>query len=241
LKVVIDEPYTGGSQLRASAVLLVVLGGALMPGLAGCDSSAGAGSKSTPLAARIAVEPGVHPAKGPICIRLKVANTSKEPVLIATPYWPVKSLDSLEEPDLPDTRILVEARDSRGKILLNEAHPLLVTRGITQSDFILLAPGASTDTTFDLTRLPANISFPESGEYAVKVLLRFVGAEWLERQKKERSWIVAPSTIPWLVNQKSPLFSGAIASNPTKVRVCEPTKSSPCHPEVKPKKCYESP
>ena len=123
------------------ALKIVVLGGVLMSGLAGCDSSAGAGPKATPLAARIEVEPGVHSAKGPICIRLTVTNISKEPVLIATPYWPVKSLDSPEEPDLPDTRILVEARDSRGKILPNQAHPLLVTRGITQSAFTLLAPG----------------------------------------------------------------------------------------------------
>jgi hypothetical protein len=100
-----------------------LLFGALALGLGFCWSSPGASPQAAPLTARSAMAAGSHPAAGPICIRLRVINVSKKPVLIAAPYWPVESLESPGDPELPDRH-----------------QPLMMTRGITQSDFTLLAP-----------------------------------------------------------------------------------------------------
>jgi hypothetical protein len=223
--------------LPKAALLL----GALALGLGFCRSSLEASPQVAPLTVRIEMAAGSHPAAGPICIRLRVTNVSKKPVLIAAPYWPVASLESPGDPELPDTRMVVEVKNSQGKILAREIQPLLGTRGIGRSDFTLLAPGASTESTFDLTRWPPQVSFPQSDEYTIRALLRFVGPEWLKRQKKKRSWIVDPDAISWLMTHEVPLFGGTIVSNEAKLRVCASTKASPCHPEVKPKKCYKSP
>jgi hypothetical protein len=199
------------------ALIVGLCGAGLPPALADGGTS--------PLVARLELKEAAVRAAGPVQVRLVIENVSSRPILIARTFSAVMSPKDQGDLEYPDTKIFATVKQPGGKTLGHPCRPILGTRTVVPSDFVLLAPGSLFGVTLDLVRWPLEYTFQKEGPYTAKFALRFVAPQWLEKARKS-SWLVDPSVLAWLAHQEIPLFGGVIETNTVEFRLSEPQRSN---------------